>query len=77
MFLNVAPGSEANVLQHLKTIGAVEEAFVSYGVYDLIIRVKGETAEELKDVVTGQIRGTKGVLSTLTLMVIEEQKGRS
>ena len=73
MFLNVSPGSEASVLQHLKTIVAVEEAFVSYGVYDLIIRVKAETAKDLKDVVTSKIRGTDNVLSTLTLMMIEEQ----
>ncbi|MGO8807390.1 MAG: Lrp/AsnC family transcriptional regulator [Candidatus Bathyarchaeia archaeon] len=73
IFLNVAPSSEADVLQHLKAIEAVEEAYVSYGVYDLIIRVKAETAEQLKGIVTGKVRSTNGVLSTLTLMMIEEQ----
>ncbi len=72
MFLNVEPGSEVNVLQQLKTIQAVDEAYVSYGVYDLVIRVKAETEAELKDVVMRQIRGTKQVVSTLTLMIIEK-----
>ncbi|MGA2680208.1 MAG: Lrp/AsnC ligand binding domain-containing protein [Candidatus Bathyarchaeia archaeon] len=72
MFLNVAPGSEATVLGHLKTLGAVEEAYVSYGVYDIIIRVKAESPKELKDVVTRQIRSIDGVLSTLTLLMTEE-----
>ena len=77
MFLNVEPGSEANVLKHLKTLEAVEEAYVSYGVYDIIIRVRAETAEKMKDVVTRQVRSINQVSSTLTLMMVEEQTSRT
>ena len=68
VLLNVETGSEENVLKHLKALGVVEEAYVSYGVYDLIIKVKADTMEQLKEVVTSKIRATNQVQSTLTLI---------
>jgi DNA-binding Lrp family transcriptional regulator len=52
VLLNVETGSEYNVLKQLKQIGVAEEAYVSYGVYDLIIKIKGDNMEELKNSVT-------------------------
>jgi DNA-binding Lrp family transcriptional regulator len=72
VLLNVESGSEDIVLKTIRSIGMVEEAFVSYGVYDLIIRVKADTMEELKDSVTHKIRMIPQVRSTLTLIMIEE-----
>lgn len=76
VLLNVETGSEDNVLKHLRTLGVVEEAYVSYGVYDLIIKVKADTMEELKEAVTHKIRTTNQLRSTLTLIMIEEQPDR-
>ena len=72
VLLNVEAGSEDNVLKQLKQIGVVEEAYVSYGVYDLIIKVKADTMEELKEAVTRKIRTANQVRSTLTLIMMEE-----
>ena len=72
VLLNVETGSEDNVLRQLKNIDVVEEAYVSYGVYDLIIRVKADTMEVLKDAVTRKIRTLKQARSTLTLILMEE-----
>jgi DNA-binding Lrp family transcriptional regulator len=72
VLLNVETGSEDNVLKRLKSIGVVDEAYVSYGVYDLIIKVKADTMEELKEEVTHKIRTTNQVRSTLTLIMMEE-----
>ncbi|MGD0645180.1 MAG: Lrp/AsnC ligand binding domain-containing protein [Candidatus Bathyarchaeia archaeon] len=69
VMLNVEPGSEENVLKHLKTLDIVEEAYVSYGVYDLIIKVKVDNIEELKNAVTRKIRATNQVQSILTLLM--------
>ena len=70
VLLNVESGSEDNVLKILKNVQAVEEAYVSYGVYDLILRVKADTMAELKDSVTHKIRTINQVRSTLTLIMI-------
>lgn len=72
VLLNVETGSEDNVLKRLKSIGVVDEAYVSYGAYDLIIKVKADTMEELKEEVTHKIRTTNQVRSTLTLIMMEE-----
>jgi DNA-binding Lrp family transcriptional regulator len=72
VLFNVESGSEDNVLKQLRNINNVEEAYVSYGVYDLVVRVKADTMEELKDSVTHKIRTIKQVRSTLTLIMMEE-----
>jgi DNA-binding Lrp family transcriptional regulator len=72
VFLNVETGSEDNLLKQLKKIGVVEEAYVSYGVYDLIVKVNADTMEELKEIVTHKIRTINQVRSTLTLIMMEE-----
>jgi DNA-binding Lrp family transcriptional regulator len=72
VLLNVETGKEDDVLKQLKTSDAVEESYVSYGVYDLILKVKADTIEKLKEVVTGKIRAINQVRSTLTLIVIEQ-----
>jgi DNA-binding Lrp family transcriptional regulator len=72
VLINVESGSEDEVLKELKKIEGVEEAYFSYGVYDLITRIKADSMEKLKDMVTRQIRALSKVRSTLTLIMMEE-----
>ena len=72
VLINVESGSEDEVLKELKKIEGVEEAYFSYGVYDLITKIKADTMEHLKEMVTRKIRALSQVRSTLTLIMIEE-----
>jgi DNA-binding Lrp family transcriptional regulator len=72
VLINVESGSEDEVLKELKTMEGVEEAYFSYGVYDLITKIKADTMEKLKEMVTRQIRALSKVRSTLTLIMMEE-----
>lgn len=72
VLFNVESGSEDNILKQLANINNVQESYVSYGVYDLIIRIKADTMEELKNVVSHKIRTINQVRSTLTLIIMEE-----
>ncbi len=72
VLINVESGAEDEVLQALKKLEGVEEAYFSYGVYDLITRVKADTMENLKDTVSRKIRTLNKVRSTLTLIMMEE-----
>jgi DNA-binding Lrp family transcriptional regulator len=72
VLVNVEPGTEEQALKQLKSIEGVEESYVTYGVYDLMVRIKANTMEELKDIVTHKIRTSKQVHSTLTLIMMEE-----
>jgi len=72
VLINVESGSEDEVLKELKKVEGVEEAYFSYGVYDLITKIKADTMENLKDMVTRKIRALNKVRSTLTLIMMEE-----
>ncbi len=72
VLINVESGSEDEVFKQVKNMPSVTEAYVSYGVYDLIIKVKAATMNELKDTVSHKIRTLNKVRSSLTLIMIEE-----
>ena len=72
VLINVESGSEDEVLRELKGVEGVEEAYFSYGVYDIITKIKADTMEQLKEMVTRQVRILPKVRSTLTLIMMEE-----
>jgi len=72
VLINVESGSEDDVLKELKSVEGVEEAYFSYGVYDLITKIKADTMDKLKEMVTRNIRTLSKVRSTLTLIMMEE-----
>jgi DNA-binding Lrp family transcriptional regulator len=74
VLISTETGSEEDVLKDLKKVEGVDEAFVVYGVYDIIARVKADTMDKLKEIVTWRVRRLDKVRSTLTMIVMEEQK---
>lgn len=72
VLINTEIGSEADVLKDLKKVEGVEEAHAVYGVYDIIARVKANTMDRLKEIVTWKVRRLDKVRSTLTMIVVEE-----
>ncbi|MDR1993644.1 MAG: Lrp/AsnC ligand binding domain-containing protein [Nitrososphaerota archaeon] len=72
VLINVESGAEEEVVNQLKEIENVEEAYYSYGVYDIITKVKAETMEKLKEMVTHKLRTLNRVRTTLTLIMMEE-----
>ena len=74
LLINTELGSEIEVLKNLRTLDGVEEAFNVYGTYDIIARVKADTMEKLKEIITWKIRRLDKVRATLTLMSVEEPK---
>jgi DNA-binding Lrp family transcriptional regulator len=63
VLINIESGSEDYVLKQLKNLSGVKESCVSYGVYDLIVKVKVETMDELKEIVSYKIRSIDKVVS--------------
>ena len=59
-----------SVLEEVKEIDGVEEAYMVYGIYDICAKVKTEIPQELKGIVQ-KIRSQDNVSSTLTLMVVQ------
>jgi DNA-binding Lrp family transcriptional regulator len=71
VLINVESGFEDYVLKELRAVQGIDEAYFSYGVYDIITKVKAETMEQLKELVTNQVRTIPRVRSTLTLIIME------
>jgi len=74
ILINTEIGSEADVLKKLKKVEGINEAFLVYGVYDIIARVKADTMDKLKEIVTWRIRRLDKVRSTLTMIVVKKSK---
>jgi DNA-binding Lrp family transcriptional regulator len=74
VLINTELGSETSVLNDLSKIEGVKEIFAVYGTYDIVAKVKAETMEKLKEIVTVRIRKVTNVRATLTLMSSEDTK---
>ena len=72
VLFNVGSGSEDQVLKDARSIGGVQEAYVSYGVYDVVVEIKTDSMEQLKELVSHRLRMINNVRSTLTLILAEE-----
>jgi DNA-binding Lrp family transcriptional regulator len=71
VLINAEIGSEDKVLKELREIEGVEEAYIVYGVYDIIAKIRADSMDKLKDTVTWNVRKVEGVRSTLTMIVVE------
>jgi len=73
ILVNTEPQSQDQVLKNVKIVEGVEEAHELYGgVYDLLVKIKASSIEELKNITRLGIRNVEGVTSSLTLMVVAE-----
>lgn len=71
VLMNTEIGSEKEVIEELKKIPQIKKVDVTYGIYDIILRIEAEDLDKLKEVVSWNIRRLNKVTSTLT-MVVEE-----
>jgi DNA-binding Lrp family transcriptional regulator len=74
VLINTELGTEMNVLKDIKKVNNVEEAFAVYGTYDIVVRVRADTMERLKETVSSHIRKVNNVRATLTLLSSEDTK---
>ena len=72
VLINAEIGSEEAVLKELKKVEGVVEAFVVYGVYDVVAKIRSDSMDKLKDLVTWHVRRLSKVRSTLTMIVVEQ-----
>ncbi len=74
VLINTEPKYMENVVATLEKLDAVVEVFPVYGVYDVVAKVRAETMEKLKEIVTWKVRSLDQVRSTITMLIMEEKK---
>lgn len=71
ILINSKRGKEHELIEKLRALHEVREAYVTYGVYDIIVKVEAENQQVLKDAVFTRIRKMDDVRTTLTMIVID------
>ena len=72
VLVNTELEAKRKVLEALRSIEEVEEAHLVRGVYDIIVRVRAETIDRLREIVTWNIKRLEGVKLAMVLIVTEE-----
>ena len=67
-------GHEMEVLSELLKIQFVKEAKGTFGYYDILVKIEGDSEKEVEKIITKKIRKVKNVNTTTTLSVISEQE---
>jgi len=70
VLINAEIGSEGEILKELKKLESVKEAYLVYGVYDIVAKVEADTMERLKEFTSFKVRRLNKVRSTLTMIVM-------
>ena len=70
----VLPAKDEEVFRKVKTYPEVKEIVLTYGEYDLIIKVESNSLEELDRFIFNKLRMTDGVNATTTLIEARPSK---
>jgi len=73
VLINTDIGAEEEVLKQLLNIEGIKEAYMVYGVYDIVAKISVESTEKLKEIVSSKIRKIPKVRSTLTMLIVESK----
>ena len=68
--LNCDLGAEGFIVEELKKISQVSQAYVTFGAYDIIAEINADSQEDFDETVSLKIRRLTRVVSTMTLNVI-------
>jgi DNA-binding Lrp family transcriptional regulator len=62
---------DTRLMEALRKINGVEEAYPLYGVYDIIVKTRADTMDEIKEI-HNKIRRLQKIRQTLTMIAHEE-----
>ena len=70
VLLNCDLGAEELILEELKKIPNVSQAYVTFGAYDVIAEINADSREDFDETVAMKIRRLTRIVSTMTLNVL-------
>ena len=70
VLLNCDLGAEEFILEELKKIPTVAQAYVTFGAYDVIVEINAESQQNFDETVSLKIRHLTRIVSTMTLNVV-------
>lgn len=73
ILIKTASGFEKGILSKLKEFNSVENADLVYGLYDIIVKVKMNSSEELDSFIFDVLRPMQGIVETMTCICAPEK----
>lgn len=73
ILLNCDLGAEEYIVEVLKQMPEVTNAYLTFGAYDVIVEIHANTKEEFDKIVSTKIRKLSRVVSTMTLNVLNPE----
>ena len=70
VLLNCDLGAEELIVEELRKISQVSQAYVTFGAYDIIAEINADSQADFDETVSLKIRRLTRVVSTMTLNVI-------
>jgi len=70
VLLNCDLGAEEFIVDELRKISQVSQAYITFGAYDVIAEINTDSQEDFDETVSFKIRRLTRVVSTMTLNVI-------
>ena len=70
VLLNCDLGAEEFIVEELKKISNVSQAYITFGAYDVIAEINADSQEGFDETVSVKIRRLTRIMSTMTLNVI-------
>jgi len=71
ILINAQTGGITDVVNNLKRIKGVSEAYMTFGPYDIVSSIEGENIHEIGHILANQIQPIPGVIETLTCLVVD------
>ena len=73
ILLNCDLGAEEYIVEELRQIPQVKNAYLTFGAYDVIAEIHADNQEEFEKTVATKVRKLARVVSTMTLNVINPE----
>ena len=73
VLLNCDLGAEEFIVDELRKISQVSQAYVTFGAYDVIAEINTDSQDDFDETVSFKIRRLTRIVSTMTLNVIDSQ----
>ncbi len=71
VLINTETGTERAVLDQLRRVSGVEEAYKLYSVYDIAIKVNANSIDQLKHTITDDVKTIPQTKNFLTLLTVD------
>ncbi len=72
VLISCDPGFENQIVSELKKFDTVHEARAVCGIFDIVVKLESPNLQELRENISDDIRKLKNVITTLTLMNVDD-----